>query len=167
MWLSDMSVRRPRWRSSSVPCSPCSAWWPSPKLTVREMPDVQTPSVSITTTTYEGRPRGDGSQVTKPIGSALRHQRHQNINSVTRKAAPPSRWSSSSWNMLEGTSDVRRHLPRPAGLPDEADEPMVTKDSSSGDVAIWLNFSSTQMDPHRHDRLCQPHAGRLQAWWTG
>jgi HAE1 family hydrophobic/amphiphilic exporter-1 len=51
------------------------------------------------------------------------------------------------WNMLEGTSDVRDAISRARPrLPDDADEPMVTKDNGNGDVAIWLNFSSTQMD---------------------
>ena len=103
MWLSDISVRRPWWRWSSAPCSPCSAWWPF-QADGAEMPDVQTPSVSITTT-YEGRPRGDGEPGPKPIEDQLSGiSGIRNINSVTRRGAPPITVEFKlSWNMLEGT----------------------------------------------------------------
>jgi HAE1 family hydrophobic/amphiphilic exporter-1 len=119
------------------------------KLTVREMPDVQTPSVSITTT-YEGAaPEVMESQVTKPIEDQLSGiSGIKNINSVTRKGRSSITVEFKlGWNMLEGTSDVRDAISRARPkLPDGADEPMVTKDNGNGDVAIWLNFSSTQMD---------------------
>ncbi|ORP18706.1 hypothetical protein B7943_04730, partial [Vibrio cholerae] len=69
-------------------------------------------------------------------------------NSVTRKGRSSITVEFKlGWNMLEGTSDVRDAISRARPkLPDGADEPMVTKDNGNGDVAIWLNFSSTQMD---------------------
>ena len=59
MWLSDISVRRPLVAVVISALLTVFGLVAFSKLTVREMPDVQTPSVSITTT-YEGRPRGDG-----------------------------------------------------------------------------------------------------------
>ena len=51
------------------------------------------------------------------------------------------------WNMVEAVSDVRDAVSRARRrLPDAADEPVVTRDNGEGEVAIWLNLSSQQMD---------------------
>ncbi|MGU5726481.1 efflux RND transporter permease subunit [Aeromonas caviae] len=149
MWLSDISVRRPLVAVVISALLTVFGLVAFSKLTVREMPDVQTPSVSITTT-YEGAaPEVMESQVTKPIEDQLSGiSGIKNINSVTRKGRSSITVEFKlGWNMLEGTSDVRDAISRARPrLPDDADEPMVTKDNGNGDVAIWLNFSSTQMD---------------------
>ena len=96
-----------------------------------------------------GGPEVMESQVTKPIEDQLSGiSGIKNINSVTRKGRSSITVEFKlGWNMLEGTSDVRDAISRARPkLPDGADEPMVTKDNGNGDVAIWLNFSSTQMD---------------------
>ena len=114
MWLSDISVRRPLVAVVISALLTVFGLVAFSKLTVREMPDVQTPSVSITTT-YEGRPRGDG----EPGHQAIEDQLSgisgiKNINSVTRKGAPPITVEFKlGWNMLEGTSDVRDAISRP------------------------------------------------------
>ncbi|MFQ2488097.1 efflux RND transporter permease subunit [Aeromonas caviae] len=149
MWLSDISVRRPLVAVVISALLTVFGLVAFSKLTVREMPDVRTPSVSITTT-YEGAaPEVMESQVTKPIEDQLSGiSGIKNINSVTRKGRSSITVEFKlGWNMLEGTSDVRDAISRARPrLPDDADEPMVTKDNGNGDVAIWLNFSSTQMD---------------------
>lgn len=149
MWISDISVRRPLVAVVISALLTVFGLVAFSKLTVREMPDVQTPSVSITTT-YEGAaPEVMESQVTKPIEDQLSGiSGIKNINSVTRKGRSSITVEFKlGWNMLEGTSDVRDAISRARPrLPDDADEPMVTKDNGNGDVAIWLNFSSTQMD---------------------
>lgn len=149
MWLSDSSVRRPL--VAVVLCSLLSVFGlvAFSKLTVREMPDVQTPSVSITTTYDGASPSVMESQVTKPIEDQLSGiSGIKNINSVTRKGRSMITVEFKlGWNMVEGVSDVRDALSRArTKLPDDADEPLVTKDSGNGDVAIWLNFSSERMD---------------------
>ncbi|MFR9721333.1 efflux RND transporter permease subunit [Aeromonas diversa] len=149
MWLSDVSVRRPL--VALVLCSLLTVFGlvAFGKLTVREMPDVQIPSVSITTT-YEGAsPEVMETQVTKPIEDQLSGiSGIKNISSVTRKGRSMITVEFNlGWNMVEGVSDVRDALSRAKRrLPDEADEPLVTKDNGNGDVAIWLNFSSDRMD---------------------
>lgn len=149
MWLSDISVRRPLVAVVLSALLTVFGLVAFSKLTVREMPDVQTPSVSITTM-YEGAaPAVMESQVTKPIEDQLSGiSGIKNINSVTRKGRSVITVEFKlGWNMVEGTSDVRDALSRARPrLPDDVDEPMVTKDNGNGDVAVWLNFSSTQMD---------------------
>ena len=149
MWLSDISVRRPLVAVVVSALLTVFGLVAFSKLTVREMPDVQTPSVSISTT-YEGAaPAVMESQVTKPIEDQLSGiSGIKNINSVTRKGRSVITVEFKlGWNMVEGTSDVRDAISRARPrLPDGVDEPMVTKDNGNGDVAIWLNFSSSQMD---------------------
>ncbi|MGX5835795.1 efflux RND transporter permease subunit [Aeromonas piscicola] len=149
MWLSDISVRRPLVAVVVSALLTVFGLVAFSKLTVREMPDVQIPSVSISTT-YEGAaPAVMESQVTKPIEDQLSGiSGIKNINSVTRKGRSVITVEFKlGWNMVEGTSDVRDAISRARPkLPDDVDEPMVTKDNGNGDVAVWLNFSSTQMD---------------------
>ncbi len=149
MWLSDISVRRPLVAVVLSALLTVFGLVAFSKLTVREMPDVQTPSVSITTM-YEGAaPAVMESQVTKPIEDQLSGiSGIKNINSVTRKGRSVITVEFKlGWNMVEGISDVRDAISRARPkLPDEVDEPLVTKDNGNGDVAVWLNFSSTQMD---------------------
>ncbi len=147
MWLSDISVRRPLVAVVLSALLTVFGLVAFSKLTVREMPDVQTPSVSITTM-YEGPPRRHGESGHQAHrGSALRHQRHQEHQlGDPQGRAQSSRWSSSSAGTWWRISDARCHLRARPKLPDEVDEPLVTKDNGNGDVAVWLNFSSTQMD---------------------
>ena len=149
MWLSDISVRRPLVAVVISALLTVFGLVAFSKLTVREMPDVQTPSVSITTT-YEGAaPEVMESQVTKPIEDQLSGiSGIENINSSTRKGRSSVTVEFKlGWNMVEGVSDVRDAISRArTQLPDDVDDPLITKDSGNGDVAIWLNFSSTQMD---------------------
>ncbi|MGL4887006.1 MAG: efflux RND transporter permease subunit, partial [Aeromonas veronii] len=86
MWLSDISVRRPLVAVVLSALLTVFGLVAFSKLTVREMPDVQIPSVSITTT-YEGAaPSVMESQVTKPIEDQLSGiSGIKNINSMTRK----------------------------------------------------------------------------------
>lgn len=149
MWLSDVSVRRPLVALVISALLTVFGLVAFSKLTVREMPDVQTPSVSITTT-YEGAsPAVMESQVTKPIEDQLSGiSGIKNINSMTRKGRSMVTVEFRlGWDMVEGVSDVRDALSRArARLPDGVDEPLITKDNGNGDVAIWLNFSSDRMD---------------------
>ncbi|QFI55254.1 efflux RND transporter permease subunit [Aeromonas simiae] len=149
MWLSDVSVRRPLVALVISALLTVFGVVAFSKLTVREMPDVQTPSVSITTT-YEGAsPAVMESQVTKPIEDQLSGiSGIKNINSMTRKGRSMVTVEFRlGWDMVEGVSDVRDALSRArARLPDGVDEPLITKDNGNGDVAIWLNFSSDRMD---------------------
>ena len=149
MWLSDISVRRPLVAVVISALLTVFGLVAFAKLTVREMPDVQTPSVSVSTT-YEGAaPEVMESQVTKPIEDQLSGiSGIKNINSVTRKGRSMITVEFKlGWNMVEGVSDVRDAISRARiKLPDGVDEPLITKDSGNGDVAIWLNFSSSQMD---------------------
>lgn len=149
MILSDLSIRRPVLALVGSLLLLIFGLVAFAKLQVREMPDVQAPSVSITTT-YEGAAADIiESQVTKPLEDQL-----SGISGI-RSIVSTSRKGRSSitvefeqgWNMLEALSDIRDGVSRARNrLPDEVDEPVVSRDNGEGEVSIWLNFSSTQMD---------------------
>ena len=86
MWLSDISVRRPLVAVVISALLTVFGLVAFSKLTVREMPDVQTrPSPSPPP--MRGAPEVMESQVTKPIEDQLSGiSGIKNINSVTRRA---------------------------------------------------------------------------------
>lgn len=119
------------------------------RLTVRELPDISVPSISITTTYTGATPEVVESRVTKVIEDEL-----SGISGV-KKIVSTSR-NGKSWiniefnkniNMLDAISDARDAVSRASkNLPKDVDVPIVTRDNGEGDVVLWLNMSSNMMD---------------------
>ncbi|TCI05503.1 efflux RND transporter permease subunit [Corallincola luteus] len=118
-------------------------------LAVREMPDIDSPVISIGTA-YRGSASSIvESQITNPIEDEL-----SGIDGVDYI------WSSSwdGWsgititfqqghNMLEALSDVRDAVNRARNsLPDDVDEPVVRKDDGNNAPIMWLNLTGTLQD---------------------
>ncbi|WP_394168025.1 multidrug efflux RND transporter permease subunit [Photobacterium piscicola] len=149
MWLSDISVKRPV-VAIVLSLLLCVFGIVSfSKLAVREMPDVESPVVTIMTT-YDGTSATVmESQVTTPIEDELSGiSGIDNITSVTRNGM--SRITvefSMDWDLTEGVSDIRDAVARAQRrLPDDANDPIVSKDNGSGEPAIYINLSSSEMD---------------------
>ncbi|GGB02093.1 efflux RND transporter permease subunit [Agarivorans gilvus] len=119
------------------------------ELPVREMPDIESPVVSIGTP-YRGSASSIvESQITKPLEDEL-----SGIDGIDYI------WSSSwdGWsgititfkqghNMLEAVSDVRDAVSRARGrLPDDVDEPIVRKSDSEEAPFMWLNLTTSMQD---------------------
>ncbi len=149
MWLSDVSVKRP---VAAVVLSMllCVFGFVSfSKLSVREMPDIESPVVSVTT-------RYDGASATiieNQITSVLEDQLAgisgiDEISSVTRNGS--SRITITfelGYDLNTGVSDVRDAVARAQrNLPDEADDPQVFKNNGSGEASVYINLSSSVMD---------------------
>jgi len=119
------------------------------KLAVREMPDVESPVVSITTR-YEGASATImESQVTSVIEDQVTGiSGIDEVDSVTRNGM--SRITVTfdiGWDLTEGVSDIRDAVAKAEGaLPDEADEPIVSKDDGSGEPSMYINLKSSTMD---------------------
>ena len=149
MWLSDVSIRRPVAALVFSLLLLVFGLVSLSRLPVRELPNVQSAAMTITTT-YEGAaPDIVESQVTKPLEDQLSGiSGIRTIQSTSRKGRSAiSIEFRQGWNMLEASADVRDAVSRAQKqLPDDSDEPIVTKDNGDGDVAIWLNFTSQQMD---------------------
>ncbi|ACA85658.1 multidrug efflux RND transporter permease subunit [Shewanella woodyi] len=119
------------------------------KLAIREMPDVESPVVTVMTT-YEG---ASATIMESQITTALEDELTgisgiDEITSVTRNGM--SRITITfdlDWDLTEGVSDVRDAVARAQRrLPDEANDPIVSKDNGSGEPSIYINLSSSVMD---------------------
>ncbi|QYJ83553.1 multidrug efflux RND transporter permease subunit [Shewanella aegiceratis] len=149
MLLSDVSVKRPV-VAIVLSLLLCVFGLVSfSKLAVREMPDVESPVVTVMTS-YSGASASImESQITTVLEDELTGiSGIDEITSVTRNGM--SRITISfdlDWNLTEGVSDVRDAVARAQRrLPDEADEPIVSKDNGSGEPSVYINLSSSTMD---------------------
>ncbi len=149
MWLSDTSVKRPVVAIvlSLLLCVFGSVAFN--KLSVREMPDVESPVVTVMTR-YEG---AAATIMEGQVTSVLEEQITgisgiDEITSVTRNGM--SRITVTfdlGWNLTEGVSDVRDAVAKAQrSLPDQADDPIVAKNNGSGEASLYINLNSSQMD---------------------
>ncbi|QQX81593.1 efflux RND transporter permease subunit [Shewanella sp. KX20019] len=149
MWLSDVSVKRPVVAIvlSLLLCVFGAVSFS--KLSVREMPDVESPVVTVMTT-YDG---ASATIMESQITTALEDELTgisgvDQIQSVTRNGM--SRITVTfflGWDLTEGVSDVRDAVARAQRrLPDEANDPIVSKDNGTGEPSVYINLSSSIMD---------------------
>jgi len=149
MWLSDTAVKRPV-VAIVLSLLLCVFGLVSfSKLSVREMPDVQNPVVTVMTTYSGASATIMESKITKSLEDELTGiSGIDEITSVTRNGM--SRISIEfelGWNLTEGVSDIRDAVAKAQRrLPDEADDPMVSKDNGTGEPSIYVNLSSENMD---------------------
>ncbi len=149
MLISDVSVKRP---IAAIVLSLLLVVFgivSFSKLAVREMPDIESPVVSIST-------RYDGASATiieSQITSVLEDQLSgisgiDEISSTTRNSM--SRITITfelGYDLNTGVSDVRDAVARAQrSLPDEADDPVVFKNNGSGEASLYINLSSSEMD---------------------
>lgn len=149
MLLSDLSVKRPV-AALVLSLLLCVFGIVSfSKLAVREMPDIESPVVSISTR-YEG---ASATIIESQITSVLEDQLSgisgiDEISSTTRNSM--SRITITfdlGYDLNTGVSDVRDAVARAQrALPDESDDPVVYKNNGSGEVSLYINLSSSEMD---------------------
>lgn len=158
MWLSDVSVKRPV-VAIVLSLLLCVFGIVSfNKLAVREYPDIDNPVVSVTTRYAGASASIMESQITQVLEDELSGiSGIEEITSVTRNGS--SRITvefNIDWDLTEGVSDVRDAVARAQrGLPDEADEPVVSKSNGSGEASIYVNLSSTEMDRNQLTEYAQ------------
>ncbi|GAA3700477.1 multidrug efflux RND transporter permease subunit VmeF [Oceanisphaera sediminis] len=120
------------------------------ELPLREMPDTTSPVVTVRTD-YTGASAGVlETQVTKRLEDEL-----SGISGVKFISSSTSDGRSSitiefdpARNLDNAASDVREAVARASrGLPDDADAPIVTKDTGRNDVILWVTLRSTGMSP--------------------
>ncbi|MBQ4889914.1 efflux RND transporter permease subunit [Shewanella sp. MMG014] len=149
MWLSDVSVKRPVVAIVLSLLLGVFGLVSLSKLSIREMPDVENPVVTVMTTYSGASATIMESQITTTIEDELTGiSGVDEIESVTRNGM--SRITVTfllGWDLTEGVSDVRDAVARAQRrLPDEADDPVVSKDNGSGEPSIYVNLSSSTMD---------------------
>ncbi|OBT14023.1 multidrug transporter AcrB [Vibrio sp. UCD-FRSSP16_10] len=149
MLLSDVSVKRP---VAAVVLSLLLCVFgivSFSKLSVREMPDIESSVVSIST-------RYDGASATiieNQITSVIEDQLSgisgvDEITSTTRNSISRITVTFNlGYDLNTGVSDVRDAVARAQNqLPDEADASTVVKNNGSGEASIYINLSSDLLD---------------------
>lgn len=149
MWISDVSVKRPT-VAIVLSLLLCVFGYVSfTKLAVREMPDITSPVVTVSTS-YDG---ASASIMETQITTVLEDQLSgisgiDEITSVSRNGS--SRITITfdlDYDLETGASDVRDAIARAQrSLPDEADDPIVFKDNGTGEAALYLDVASEKMD---------------------
>lgn len=150
MKLSDISIARPVLATvlSLILC--VFGLISFMELPLREMPDTTSPVVTVRTT-YTGASAGVlETQVTKRLEDEL-----SGISDVKYISSSTRDGSSSisiefdpSRDLDSAASDVREAVARASRkLPDDADAPIVTKDTGRNDVVLWVTLRSTGMSP--------------------
>ncbi|GLS91545.1 multidrug transporter AcrB [Psychromonas marina] len=149
MWLSDTSVKRPV-VAIVLSLLLCVFGLVSfEKLAVREMPDIESPVVTVMTR-YDGAAASImESQVTTVIEDQISGiSGIDEIQSVSRNGM--SRITVTfdlSWDLTEGVSDIRDAVEKAKrNLPDQADDPTVSKNNGSGEASLYINLNSNKMD---------------------
>lgn len=120
------------------------------ELPLREMPDTTSPVVTVRTSYTGASATVLEVQVTKRLEDEL-----SGISDVKYISSSTSDGSSSitiefdpSRDLDSAASDVREAVARASRkLPDEADAPVVTKDTGRNDVILWITLRSTGMSP--------------------
>ncbi|KXF79907.1 multidrug efflux RND transporter permease subunit [Enterovibrio coralii] len=149
MWLSDVSVKRPVVAIVLSLLLMVFGIVSFSKLAVREYPDIDSPVVSVMTI-YSGASASImESQITQVLEDELSGiSGIEEITSVSRNGV--SRITvefNIDWDLTEGVSDVRDAVARAQRrLPDEANEPIVSKSNGSGEASIYINLASSEMD---------------------
>ncbi len=149
MWLSDVSVKRPTVAIVLSMLLCVFGYVSFTKLAIREMPDISSPVINISTR-YEG---ASATIMESQVTSVLEDQLSgisgiDEITSVSRNGSSRIKVTFDfGYDLTTGVSDVRDAIARAQrGLPDEADDPVVSKDNGSGDAAVMLNVTSSKMD---------------------
>jgi multidrug efflux pump len=149
MKISEVSVKRPVFATVVSLLLVILGLLAFSRLSVRELPEVESPVVSIETT-Y----RGAAADVVETKITQIIEDRVSGIEGVT-KITSQSVDGRSSINLEfiperdvdEAANDVRDRVSRVASnLPPEADPPEIGKVDFNADPVIWLNLSSSTLD---------------------
>src|SRR5436190_7361684 len=149
MFISDISVKRPVLATVMSLMLIVLGVVAYSNLPLRELPNVDAPVVSVSTS-YRGADAAVvESRVTKPLEDAI--SGIEGIRTVTSSSQTGQSQISIEFSLareIEGAAnDVRDAVSRVVGrLPKEADPPQVFKVDTSGDPILWLNLASKRLN---------------------
>ncbi|MCK5819837.1 MAG: efflux RND transporter permease subunit [Psychromonas sp.] len=149
MWLSDVSVKRPVAAIVLSLLLTIFGYISFTKLAVREMPNIENPTVSVRTT-YKGAAASIVEvQITNVIEKNLKGiSGIDEITSNSRNGLSSIHISFKlGTNFLESISDIRDAVQKSVSLlPSEADAPIINKNDDSGEEGLYIKLHSTKMD---------------------
>ncbi len=150
MILSDLSVKRPVFATVVSLLLVTFGMVTFLMLPLRELPDVSSPKVTIVTSYSGASANVIESKITDPIEGQL-----SGIEGIKFIDSTSSNGSSRiqiefypDRDMDNAANDVREAISRVSRrLPDEADDPIVWKDSGNGDAILYVMLKSETMSP--------------------
>ncbi|HEY7744689.1 MAG TPA: efflux RND transporter permease subunit [Burkholderiales bacterium] len=151
MFLPDLSIRRPVLATVMSLGIVLLGVISFLRLSVREYPKIDTPVVSVRTVYTGASAQVIESQVTQPLEDSLSGiEGVRTIKSVSREEVSQITVEFVvERNVDAAANDVRDRVARVRGLlPDEVDEPIVSKIEADAQAIMWLAFYSD-----RHDAL--------------
>ncbi|MBD2857818.1 efflux RND transporter permease subunit [Spongiibacter sp. KMU-158] len=150
MLLSDISVKRPVFAAVISMLLLAFGLLSFERLPLREYPDIDPPIVSITTTYTGASAEVVESRITQLIEDRIAGI--EGIKTVTSTSRDGVSAISIEFELSRdidaAANDVRDRVARiSANLPEEADPPEVQKTDSDERVIMWLNLTSTELNP--------------------
>ncbi len=151
MILSDISIRRPVLATVMTLLIVLVGIIAYDRLSVREYPSIDVPVVTVATTYYGANAAIMESQVTKVLEDSL--SGIEGIDFLTSVSRAESSQITVNFKLTRdpdaAANDVRDRVARVRGLlPDEIEEPIVSKEEADAQPIIYMAFSSD-----RHDML--------------
>ncbi len=143
--LYDVSVRRPVFATVLSLAILIGGAIGYAELGVREYPIVQTPVISVSTSLRGANAAVIESQVTEPIEESVNAiDGIRSITSVSNEGRSTVRVEFDLGADLDAAAaDVRDRVSRARGrIPDEAEEPVISKANADGEPVVFLNLSS-------------------------
>ena len=145
--LYDISVRRPVFATVMSLAILIGGTIGYTRLGVREYPIVETPVISVTTNLRGANAAVIETQVTEPIEESVNAiDGIRSITSISNQGRSTVRVEFDLGADLDAAAaDVRDRVSRARGrIPDEVEEPVISKSNSDGDPVVFLNLSSTR-----------------------
>ncbi|HSB48817.1 MAG TPA: efflux RND transporter permease subunit [Burkholderiales bacterium] len=149
MFLPDLSIRRPVLATVMSLGIVLIGVISFLRLSVREYPKIDTPVVSVRTVYTGASAQVIESQVTQPLEDSLSGiEGVRTIKSVSREEVSQITVEFVvERNVDAAANDVRDRVARVRGLlPDEVDEPIVSKIEADAQAIMWLAFYSDRLD---------------------
>ncbi len=123
-----------------------------PRLAVREYPDIEKPMVSVTTILRGAAAEVVETSVTQFIeDEVIGIEGVKHVTSSSREEVSDIQIEFElSRNLEDAANDVRDRVALARrNLPDDIDDPIISKSDTRGDVVVWLSLSGDGVDPMR------------------
>ena len=150
MQLSETSIRRPVFATVLSLLLVLIGLVSASRLQLREYPNIDEPVVTVETRLTGASSEVIESQVTKPLEDSIAGIEGVDIITSISRAEQSQitvRFKLEK-NPDNAAADVRDRVSRVRGrLPDEADEPVITKVEADASPTIWLTFSGETLSP--------------------
>ncbi|MCH8183596.1 MAG: efflux RND transporter permease subunit [Proteobacteria bacterium] len=149
MFLSDLSIKRPVFATVLSAVLVLFGFFAFNRMTVRELPDIDPPIISVSTVYRGASAEIIESQVTQVIEEAIAGIGGiKRINSTSREESSSVSIEFNLDRDIDGAAnDVRDRVSRAIrNLPRDADAPRIAKSDSDARAIMWMSLTSDRLD---------------------